>query len=85
MADVKEIVVQWDAGQGISAIARSLGYTRPTVRKYVEAAQRAGLARGAKRRREVGWHELAQTVVDRWRPSARRVQPRPRWRASIPI
>jgi DNA-binding transcriptional regulator LsrR (DeoR family) len=64
VADVKEILVQWDAGQGISAIGRSLGYTRPTVRRYVEAAQRAGLVRGGQRRREAGWHELAQTVVD---------------------
>jgi transposase len=65
VADVKEILVQWDAGQGISAIGRSLGYTRPTVRKYVEAAKRAGLVRGGQRRREAGWHELGQTVVDR--------------------
>ena len=39
MADVKEILVQWDAGLGVSEIARVLGYSRPTVRKYVEAAQ----------------------------------------------
>ena len=33
VADVKEILVAWDAGEGVSAIARMLGYTRPTVRK----------------------------------------------------
>jgi len=30
VADVKEILVQWDAGAGISAIGQALGYTRPT-------------------------------------------------------
>jgi hypothetical protein len=35
VADVKEILVQWDAGGSISGIAHSLGYSRPTVRKYV--------------------------------------------------
>jgi len=39
MADVKEILVQWDAGLGVSAIAQALGYSRPTVRKYVEAGR----------------------------------------------
>jgi transposase len=64
VADVKEILVQWDAGAGISAIARSLGYTRPTVRKYVEAGKAAGLARGEQRRREAGWEQLARDVVE---------------------
>ena len=35
VAGVKEILVQWDAGEGISSIARSLGYSRPAVRKYL--------------------------------------------------
>ena len=65
MADVKEILVQWDAGIGISAIARSLGYTRPTVRKYVQAGKAAGLGRGEQRRREAGWERLARDVVER--------------------
>lgn len=64
VADVKEILVQWDAGYGISAIARSLGYTRPTVRKYVRAGRAAGLARGGERRREAGWEQLARAVVE---------------------
>ncbi len=38
VADIKEILVQWDAGECVSRIARSLGYTRPTVRKYIRAA-----------------------------------------------
>jgi transposase len=64
VADVKEILVQWDAGAGISAIARALGYTRPTVRKYVRAGQAAGLVRGGQKRREAGWEQLARSVVE---------------------
>jgi transposase len=63
VADVKEILVQWDAGQGVSAIARTLGYSRPTVRKYVYVAARLGLVRGDRRRGEGAWEELARTVV----------------------
>jgi len=65
MADVKEILVQWDAGCGVSGIARSLGYSRPTVRKYIEADQRVGLQRGAHRRSEAAWERLAAETVQR--------------------
>lgn len=65
MADVKEILVQWDGGLGVSEIARTLGYSRPTVRKYVEAGQRAGLVRGQRRRGEAAWERLAQETVRR--------------------
>jgi transposase len=65
MADVKEILVQWDAGLGVSAIAQALGYSRPTVRKYVEAAGRAGLQRGERRRSEATWERLAADTVQR--------------------
>jgi transposase len=65
MADVKEILVQWDNGLGVSAIARTLGYSRPTVRKYVEAGQRAGLTRGQRRRGEAAWERLAQDTLRR--------------------
>ena len=46
VADIKEVLVAWDAGESVSAIARMFGYTRPTVRKYVHAAEHVGLARG---------------------------------------
>lgn len=65
MADVKEILVQWDAGLGVSAIAQALGYSRPTVRKYVEAAGRSGLRRGERRRSEATWERLAADTVHR--------------------
>jgi hypothetical protein len=61
--DVKEILVQWDAGGGISGIAHRLGYSRPTVRKYVHAGQRVGLARGSRRIDEVGWERAARAAI----------------------
>lgn len=63
MADITEILVQWDAGEEISRIARSLGYSRPTVRKYVRAAERVGLVPGVRRRDEADWHALAVAAV----------------------
>lgn len=47
MADIKEILVAWGAGESISAIARRLGYTRLTVCQYGRAAEHVGLAPGA--------------------------------------
>ena len=63
MADIKEILVQWDAGEDLSRIARALGYSRPTVRKYVRAAQRHGLSPGQRRRDEVEWDRLAAAAM----------------------
>jgi len=57
--------VQWDAGEGISSIARTLGYTRPTVRKYRRAAEQVGLRRGDQRCREPGWERLARAALAR--------------------
>lgn len=65
MADVKEILVAWDAGETVSAIARRLGYSRPTVRKYVYAAERVGLQRGGGRRGEAAWEELTAAALGR--------------------
>lgn len=65
VADVKEILVAWDAGETVSAIARRLGYTRPTVRKYVYAAARLGLERGAERRDEADWEEVTAAAMAR--------------------
>src|SRR5207244_4443066 len=50
VTDIKEVLVAWDAGESVSAIARMFGYTRPTVRKYVHAAAYVGLTRGGERR-----------------------------------
>jgi transposase len=65
MADIKEILVAWDAGESVSAIARRLGYTRLTVRKYGRAAEHVGLVRGGGRRAEAEWDRLAQAAVAR--------------------
>jgi transposase len=63
VADVKEILVHWDAGDSISGIAHSLGYSRPTVRKYVQAAERVGLVRGSRPVDELGWERAARAAI----------------------
>lgn len=62
VADIKAVLVAWDAGERISAIERMLGYTRPTVRKYLGAAQRLGLIRGERPRSDLEWETLARAV-----------------------
>src|SRR5258707_8389272 len=47
MVDVAEIVEHWYAGRPKAEVARSLGVDVKTVRKYVAAAEAAGLAAGA--------------------------------------
>ena len=63
VADIKEILVQWDAGDDLSRIARTLGYTRPTVRKYIRAAERVGLRPHSRRRHEAEWERLARAAL----------------------
>ena len=63
MADVKEILVQWDAGEDRQHIARALGYSRPTVRKYIRAAEQLGLTPGQRRRDEAAWDRLAAAAL----------------------
>ncbi|MGZ3675760.1 MAG: IS21 family transposase, partial [Ktedonobacterales bacterium] len=76
VADIKAVLVAWEAGQSVSAIARMLGYTRPTVRRYIEAARRLlGLqvalgqerrpVAGLRRRTDLEWEAIAQTVQER--------------------
>lgn len=62
VADIKAVLIAWDAGERISAIERMLGYTRPTVRKYIGAAQRLGVARGEGARSDLEWETLAHEV-----------------------
>ena len=40
--DITEILEHWQAGRSISAIAKSLGVCRATVRKHVYAAEARG-------------------------------------------
>ncbi len=44
--DVTEILIHWYAGRPKAEVARSLGVDRKTVRKYVAAAEAAGLTPG---------------------------------------
>jgi transposase len=65
VADIKEILVAWDSGENVSTIARRLGYTRPTVRKYIRAAEREGLRRGGERRGEAAWESVTVRAMAR--------------------
>jgi predicted ArsR family transcriptional regulator len=47
--DICEILVHWHAGRSKNEIAGSLGLSRNTVRKYVAAAEAAGLFRAVRR------------------------------------
>jgi transposase len=79
VADIKEILVQWDAGGSISDVSRRLGYSRPTVRKDVETATRLGLVRGSRSQDETTWETLARQVI------ATVAQPRPPGEASVEV
>lgn len=66
--DIKAVLVAWEAGQSVSAIARMLGYTRPTVRKYIAAARRLQVQPAPTsdgKRSDLEWEALAQTVQER--------------------
>jgi hypothetical protein len=62
VADIKAGLIAWDAGERISAIERMLGYTRPTVRKYIGAATRLGVVQGEQARSDREWEILAREV-----------------------
>ena len=47
--DICEILVHWHAGRSKNEIAGSLGLSRNTVRKYLAAAEAAGMAPGGRR------------------------------------
>jgi transposase len=47
MVEIDEVLFRYQQGHSVSAIARALGQSRVTVRKYLKAALAAGLTRGA--------------------------------------
>ena len=47
MNDFAEVIYHWQKGQNKTQIAASLGISRPTVRKYLNIAQTAGLTKNA--------------------------------------
>ena len=65
MVDVAEILEHWYAGRAKVEVARSLGVDAKTVRKYVHAAEAAGLAPGGPPVTEQQWREMARG----WFPS----------------
>ena len=46
MIDLTEVIYHWQKGQNITQISKSLGISRPTVRKYLNVAKSAGLKAG---------------------------------------
>jgi transposase len=58
--DVCEIFTHWHAGRSKNEIAGSLGLSRNTVRKYVAAAEAAGMTPGGLAVSQERWGELAR-------------------------
>jgi transposase len=58
--DICEIFTHWHAGRSKNEIADSLGLSRNTVRKYVAAAESAGMAPGGPAVSQERWAELAR-------------------------
>jgi hypothetical protein len=67
VADIKAVLVAWEAGLSLSAIARMLGYTRPTVRKDIAAARRLEVMpeAGTGKRSDLEWEAIARLVQAR--------------------
>ena len=64
MRDIAEILEHWQAGRSIGAISRSLGVSRPTVRKYVYAAEARGYRQGDATPSQ-GWKAFIAEVIPR--------------------
>jgi|GEM_PF-2130574 len=64
--DICEILVHWYAGRSKNELAGSLGLSRNTVRKYVAAAEAAGMVPGGPEVSAERWAELARE----WFPGA---------------
>jgi transposase len=58
--DICEIFVHWHAGRSKNEVAGSLGLSRNTVRKYVAAAEAAGMAPGGPAVSQERWAQLAR-------------------------
>ena len=58
--DICEIFVHWYAGRSKNEVAGSLGLSRNTVRKYVAAAEAAGMRAGGPPVSQERWAELAR-------------------------
>jgi DNA-binding NarL/FixJ family response regulator len=67
--DIAEILEHWQAGRDNTAIARSLGVDRKTVRKYVVAAKARGVERSRPLTREQ-WVAFVREHFPAGRPRA---------------
>ena len=60
MIDICEIFTHWHAGRSKNEIAGSLGLSWNTVRKYLAAAEAAGMTPGGPTVSQERWAELAR-------------------------
>ncbi len=60
VVDICEILSHWHAGRSKNELAGSLGLSRNTVRKYVAAAEAAGMMPGGPAVSQERWAELAR-------------------------
>jgi transposase len=76
VVDIIEILAHWYAGRSKSEVARSLGVDRQTVRKYVAAAEAAGVVPGGPPLSNEQWRAL----VREWFPALASTRlSRPSW------
>jgi hypothetical protein len=69
VVEVREVLRAWLEGHGLRKVAERAGVDRKTARRYVEAAQAAGLSRGAGAGPVTD--ELVGAVVEAVRPARR--------------
>ena len=72
VVEVREVLRAWLEGAGLRKVAERAGVDRKTARRYVEAAQAAGLSRDRPRRspaEELVTDELIGLVVEAVRPA----------------
>ncbi|PIV64400.1 MAG: hypothetical protein COS11_02375, partial [bacterium (Candidatus Ratteibacteria) CG01_land_8_20_14_3_00_40_19] len=62
--DFVEIYEQWQGGLGKKTIARSLGISKRTVRKYIEIAEEAGITRSGPKLSRADWVNLVHKKID---------------------
>jgi transposase len=62
VVEVKEVLRLWSRGHGFRTVARRTGVDRKTVRRYVEAAQKAGLGLGAEAIEDALIADVAEAV-----------------------
>jgi transposase len=60
VVDVTEILIHWYAGRSKSELQDSLGVDRKTIRKYVRAAEAAGIIPGGPAKTPQEWAELVR-------------------------